>query len=229
MREVKKTRYFFAAILTILIFAFGLLLGFYLENVRISEMYEELKVEKIEFSDLELQDRYVNFLGKKGQCDRLYQIFYDSMSELDDKRIRLENYFDMSQVKTEEYNTLKREYTISSLNYWILSQQIKEYCDGDFGIILYFYGDDTQCPSCSDMGTHLTYIKRLLESNVLIFSLDSNLEGTVQTLKKVYDVKDYPTLIINEEKYGYMNNREILEKLCEEGNYEECGEFNQNE
>ncbi len=223
MRDVKKTRYVFAALLTIFIFAFGLLLGFFVENARISEMYEELQVEKIEFSDLELQNRYVSYLAERGQCDRLYRVFYESMSDLDDKQIRLENYFDMAQVKEEEYQRLKREYTISSLNYWILSQKIKDYCGGDFGIILYFYGDDTQCPRCDDMGTHLTYIKRLLESDVLIFSLDSNLEGTVQTLRRVYGVEEYPTLVINENVYeGYMNNQEILDILCQEGEFDEC-------
>jgi hypothetical protein len=222
MRKISKTRYVSAALLTFLIFFFGLLLGFFFENVRISKMYEELQVKKIEFTDLNLQNKYIDYLSDSSNCDAMYGLYYKSMEDLDDKRIQLENYYNMAKIKTDEYLNLKKEYTISSLEYWLLAEKLKNQCNSDYSIILYFYGTEQQCEKCDDQGVHLSYIKKMLNDKVLVFALDSNMKGTIDLLKETLDVKSLPTVIINDKKFNYINNVEILDELCSKYNYSVC-------
>lgn len=224
-KQISWLRHASILFLTIVIFTIGVLIGGNVEQLRVQNLYTQLQEQDIEYQTLITESQYIDYIvGIKEQndnisCDLIEGAYYTSIANLDDSRIKLENYINTGSVKTEEFARLKDHYSNIQINYWILANKINNLCDGDMNPILYFYGDDKKCPSCEDQGVHLSYVKQKLKDDVLIFSLDIQKEGAIKLLAQKYEINSYgvPAIVIDEEVYGYSTNEEIFDILCEVG------------
>jgi len=223
MRErVRKSRYIAAFIITALIFFFGFLLGYSFKNMRGDALDNALNEQNIEYSNLLLQYQYISELEEEENCAFLNNVFQESLQRLNLNSELLQTYGNQKKLKQDDYSKLRQQYTISQIDYWLLARKLKNSCNLDYSIILYFFNDEENCPSCEDQGIHLDYVKRKLQDDVLIFALDGSEEGIVSLLKTNYDVVDYPTLIINERKFGFTHNQGILAESCRGKETEAC-------
>ena len=136
--------------------------------------------------------------------------------ELDKMRERLEKYNEATYSgNNEEFNLLRREYTLAELRYWMFVKQAKEICPMDAVTLLYFYG--AGCESCGAQGTILTHLKSKFENKLLVFALDADFkdEAMIDILKASYEIKVVPTLIIEDKKYEDMQTEgQILKVIC---------------
>lgn len=220
--KINKLRHFSILFLTIIIFVIGVLIGGDVEQLRVQNLYTQLQEQDLDYQNLVTESSYINYLtdskeyGKNISCDLILGSYYYSIVNLDDSRLKLENYINTGSVKEEEFARLKEHYSNIQINYWLLANQIQNLCPNEkLNIILYFYDEDKKCPSCEDQGVHLSYVKQKLKDNVLIFSLDSQKEGPIKLLKQRYgvDSREKPVLVINNEIYGFSNNNEIFDIL----------------
>lgn len=226
MRQVTTKRYIIAGILTLLIFILGVLLGMVIEGKRISYIENLYQKQQVEFSSTQLQYAYLNALAedeKSGNgegsdsCQNVFKKFDFNLKQLGEASDKLQSYAANNRISSEEFQLLKRQYTIELLRYWLFSKQVQDICGEDFVRVLYFFSDDKKCPQCADEQAVLTYLKNKFNQKILIFAIDESLteEQMVKLLKLQYEIDAYPTLIIEDVKYeGFVSADEMLATIC---------------
>ncbi|MBA3064388.1 hypothetical protein FP803_03035, partial [Candidatus Woesearchaeota archaeon] len=65
VRELNKKRYFIAALLTLFVFVLGLMLGLVIEGKRVQYIESMNRIEKLDYSSLQLQYAYIDQLSQE--------------------------------------------------------------------------------------------------------------------------------------------------------------------
>ncbi len=231
MRQISKKRYLIAGLLTFFIFTLGLLLGLIIENERVDYISSLYKQENVGLESSQLQFSYLETLNDKDMCPVVFELLDKNVKTSDNTRIKLENYNNDRTIKGEDFEILKKEYSLSLIRYWMLAKRAKDICNVDVVRVLYFYSDDEECPKCGDQATVLTYMKTKLKENLLVFALDSKFEEQepmIGLLKRQYKINKYPTLIIEDDLIeGFIDKQNLIGELCDnyEGNHSACQEI----
>lgn len=227
MREFSKKRYLLALLITSLIFVFGLMLGLVIEGVRISYLEEFNIRQAMDYQSLQLQYQFIDQLGQEKNCGAISKTFDLAVDSLEGARQRLENYNQDATIKSGDFDILKREYTIAQLRYWMLAKKTKDLCNMELSTVLYFYTTEENCPDCNPQAFILTYLKKVFKDRLLNFALDGEYEKEpmIKILREAYEVDEYPTIIIDDTKFGGLTSKDsVLAEICK--NYdprlEEC-------
>lgn len=216
-RQVSTRKYVVAAIITLMIFSLGLLLGLLIEGSRVSYIDSKSREQNIEFNSIQLQYAYLEVIAQEKNCEAVYQTFQDNLHSLDQARIRLENFDKDSKISDDEFNLLKREYILAQIKYWLLSVRTKQVCKESFASILYFFSDEKECPLCDRQAFVLTYLKKKFADNILIFSFDAKTsnEPMVDLLVKAYGITEFPSLVVEGQMMsGFSDKEDILARIC---------------
>ncbi len=214
--KINRSRYILALFITALVFVSGVFLTFLLNNERADFISQESRVQNLNFDSLQMQYLYMDMVKSEGNCEAATATLEKNIIELDKMRERLEKYNEATYSgNNEEFNLLRREYTLAELRYWMFVKQAKEICPMDAVTLLYFYG--AGCESCGAQGTILTHLKSKFENKLLVFALDADFkdEAMIDILKASYEIKVVPTLIIEDKKYEDMQTEgQILKVIC---------------
>lgn len=217
IRTISTKKYIMAAIITIGIFSFGLLLGLVIEGKRVTYIESISKQQNLEYSSLQLQYAFMDQLSKEENCEAVLKTFESNIKNLESARKRLEEFNDNSKITKEDFNSLKREYVLAQVRYWLLARRTKNLCKTEISTILYFYSNDAECPDCGKQAFVLDYLKKLFKDKLLIFSFDAQQqdEPMIPILKHTYNITKYPALVIEENRFeGLMDKRMILKEIC---------------
>ncbi len=223
MREqVNYLRHLGVLFVTLIIFFLGVFIGNDVENLRVQNLYTQLQEQDLEYQRILAESNYLDYLieskslGKNVSCNTIKGSYYTSIENLDDSRLRLENYINTASVNEEEYYRLKSHYENVQINYYITASKISSLCEDELNVILFFYDEEKECPACEDQGIYLDYVKKKLGDDVLIFSLDSQKEGPIQLLAQAHNVyfSELPIIVINGEAFDFSDKDEIFEILC---------------
>lgn len=224
-RTLRKRRYIAAFFITLLIFILGFLGGIVLDGERASYINSQATQQRVEYSSLQLQYQLIDEIRQDGDCAALQTTFNQNIKSLENSRIRLESYQQDSATNEQEYQVLAREYTHAQMRYYLLAQSIQNLCDSEISSILYFY--DQNCSECDNQAFVLTYLKRLIGDNLLVFSFNRELaqqEPTIQLLMNRYQIEDFPSIVVNGQTYqGLQSRNKLLDELC--AGYSEEHEF----
>ena len=225
--QLRKRRYLAAFVITALIFVLGFLAGLVIESQRTAYLAEAYNQQRIEYSSLQVQQQLIEEITRDEDCQALQKIFEQNINNLESARLRLETFQDAATLRKGEFEMLAREYTHAQIRYYLLAQRNQELCGKDAATILYFYTETADCPRCEDQAFVLTYLKRLAQDKLLIFSFNEQLaeqEPSIQLLVNRYAVEEYPSIVINNElRSGFTPRNDILEEIC--GWYQEEHSF----
>ncbi len=216
------SRYAIAGFVVFMVFVTAFMLGTYMEGVRNESLRVNIEEQRNELNDLLLQYQYISELEKQQNCEALAVIFHESLEQLDTQSQRLQGYEEQRKLENSDYKRLRKAYTVSQVNYWLLAKRLKDLCGMQYSDILYFFSSPKNCADCENQGIHLDYVKKRLGDEVLIFALDGSEEGIIALLKANYEVERFPTLVIDDVPYNYSTNEEIIEILCAENDYGWC-------
>jgi len=222
MRDMKRRRYVLAFIIAAALFFLGFFFGFIMDINRVSYFDQMNSEQQLNIRSLQLQYELLKGDGIQERCGAFRFLFDKYITELENNRARLDAYSKQSEVKVEEFDTLKRQYVLSQINFWYIARSFKEACpnSSDFVTIMYFYSNNQICPDCDSQATILNYYKSILKENLLIFSFDdqfSQTEPLIGLLEGIYDIKSYPGLVINSNIYQSFVPKENLSlTLCSE-------------
>ena len=211
-REIKKYRYLFAALFTILIFATGILFSNLVDDYRSSELENEVRND---VTDLESQQLQLNYLERQENCRVLQAGLNEVLKGYNERLDRVESYEENSLFKAERFEDIRRQYVLAGIRYWIFAQDLKSKCD-DYNpdTILYFQKQD--CPECDSTGKELSRIKKTQGEQALIFTIYTDIQDSmIRILEKEYEVQKTPTVIINEEKKleGDLSRTQIEQEM----------------
>lgn len=218
-RKFNKNRYWVAFLITLAVFSIGMFFGFWMDTERLDYMTELSNTQELNYRSLQLQYQLISDDVLKDECQAIKGLFDTFIVELEQSRERIDVYSTDASVKKTEFEQLLRRYTLSQINFWYISNKFKEQCpkSSDYVTIVYFHSNPAQCPKCTEQGAILDYFKLKLKQNILIFAISENteMEPTVNLIKKSYNVTSYPSLIIdNDIVTGFIAKEELREILC---------------
>ena len=196
--------YLTALVIAIIIFISGVVTGLFLLEFRNSRIEKDVKQLNIKAFDMSLQ---LLMLEKFRNCrtfNEALNAILEDMGEIESKLAEIEN---SNGLNKYEFKELRENYQLLSLKYLLILKSFPE-CIRNRTVIIYFYTDN--CNSCENEGIILTHIKKKYGNSILVFPFDHSLNlSSIRMLESQYDVSQFPTLIINERKYGYLSKPEL--------------------
>ena len=226
MQEQKKRNYIilFAIIASIVLYLSGVLSGLYANKIVEKSTAKDISSLKLETSkDLDILQRYVNFLDTNLKNMQLEQTFTESLTEeemcsfsiisINELFNQLSYYWDRLPYRieeyerynepVEEYNLLKQQYAHLSIRTWIMARSQHEKCNIDLVHGLYFYSAD--CEECIKQGEQLDKLNSMVTEagrEIVMFPIDFYLEQPiVNNLKEYYGINFTPAIIINDKVF----------------------------
>ncbi len=197
-------------LLTIVIFSAGILLGSYNTSKKVStviDLSNQLQTQTLGI-EVEYDILAENICQNK---DVLY--LTSELFDLSEKLDFMENQLGSNNDQVSE---LKKQYFILEARHWMLAKKrVKDCLNNDKGvnntIVLYFYSNQGDCPQCSEQGAVLSYLHKKYKG-MKIYSFDSNIDSpVVNVLKNLYDIKNTPSLVINNEAHeGFLNTDDFI-------------------
>ncbi len=214
-RTFSKDKYLIAAIITLLIFALGLTLGFIIDEKRYSLIEEANMEQEAKYLSLQVQYLYLNsFRSYNNSCPILSATLKETVQDLSDTLSEVIAYEEEEKVTDKRKEVVMRRYTLDNLRYWLLAQEGKKECHLDLVTILYFYSSN--CPSCPNQGTILTFFKKQFGEKVLIFPINLDFrskEPMIEIAMAQFNITKYPTIVIDDKKYEGVIKKEELEPI----------------
>lgn len=212
-RELSSRKYLLAFILTMIIFAGGIIAGIILENARINDARQINLQEKVNLRSLQLQQAHID--SGIADCNSLHAILENNINELTRKMAVVIDYQKKAIFNEGEFNLQLQDYFLTEIQFYLISKEIDKKCTQDSVKILYFYDQN----ELETQGRILSYLKKKFGSKILIFSLDSGFiqEPMIDILLTSYNINSFPSLVIDDTVYqGHRNVRELMTDLCNE-------------
>lgn len=195
MSEIKKYRYLFAALFTILIFTTGILTSNLIDDKRQSALQDTLEDDA---ADLQSRQLMMNYLDNKDSCEMRKEGLSQIVEGYNDRLERVQSYEENSFFQSGSYENLRRRYVLSGIEYWMFAEETKKECPSyDPNTILFF--TEQGCDSCARQGETLSDIKRVYGEDVLVFVIYTDLEDSmIDLLKEEYNVSSPPGVVLNQ-------------------------------
>src|SRR3989338_7492037 len=125
-RKVSTKKYVIAFILTIIVFAGGVLLGIMLEGARLSDARQITLKEKTDLLSLQLQQRYI--ASGIADCEGLNQILEANINELGKKMTTIIGYEKKALLNEQQFRLQLRDYFLTEIQFLLISQEIDKKC-----------------------------------------------------------------------------------------------------
>lgn len=199
--------------ITSLIFSFGLLLGYYITELKIESIEFDIEKLKEEISTTELQF-FLSRINSKISCELLLTQVKQMTRRADRLAESIEIYERSKSLESSRFQRMKENHLITLLKNWLLLEGIKRNCDTNYTTILYFYSK--RCDNCPLQGFYLSYYKKLDLENLIVFPIEFDLEAKIVKILEIsYNITKLPTLIIDGEKHeGFLEREELREIFC---------------
>ena len=198
-----KHAFWQALIFAIVIFGIGLILGFFLESYRADQVQYNLVNSEVSLLDEQVRERLINDLNF--DCELAKQSTFDFADNIYDEALKLESYDSASKFNSDSFLVLHRRYDLLRTLLWSQSIELKETCEEDFHTVVYLYN---YRPEDIDTNSKQIFFSRLLldlklkypDEIILIPIAVNNDLASVDLIVQSYELVDFPTVIIDEEK-----------------------------
>lgn len=206
--------FIFSAIIALIIFLAGMLLGWSLDKFRESDILENIQINELNTQSYFLEKNFIK--NSENICDilnsRVVNLRY-TMTKIGSQLPANEEKSFWNQGVNLDY--LKRKYTISEVEFLMLLRDLNENCGKNYTPILFFYTKDDSISR--NQGYVLSWVNEKYQNNIVVFSFDKDYEDEplINTLKLHYGISSTSTIVIDEtiKKDGFVSKDEIDEIL----------------
>jgi thiol-disulfide isomerase/thioredoxin len=176
---------------------------------------EEVNMEQeVKYLSLQSQYLYLTAFDNYDNCPIISGALKNTVEDLSDSLSEVIASEEGKSGPNTRNDIITRRYLLDNLRYWLLAKESKERCNLDIVPILYFYS--SECPSCPNQGTILTYFKKVFGEQVLVFPINLDFrdqETMVEIVVSQFNVTRYPTVVIDNNKYEGVVLRDQLQKI----------------
>ena len=217
MRSFKKGRYFYVFIISVAIFFFGFLMGFAV-NTKKTEIIETMAKEQgLNTLSMQLQFTYLNYLNmsRKTNCETIKIALDENWKKLCEAYAKFVKYKDAKDSPKKEMKLLERNRLLNELRYWFLLKEAKIHCDFNNSVwVLYFFSEKLCKAKCERESAMLEYFKKLFGDRFLLFYINMDIEEPfIKMIYKEYNITEYPTIVVEGEKFGGEHSFEELKSI----------------
>jgi hypothetical protein len=205
-------KYAMAAILMVNLFFITLSVIDYMDMQRLLRFSNDLASFSTEAADLESSVMLIQLeQASPKYCavvDAAYQQKITRANELMERMLAYEraNMF-------AEFFALKRQFLLSNIQLWQVSEMQKQYCATGHSDILYIYSSNPSCQECQVQGKMLDSVRANC-SNVRTFVMDieENMT-TLDIIKMKYNITTAPSLVVNGKTYNKVLREDEIKAL----------------
>jgi hypothetical protein len=204
-------KYFFAFVITAIIFASAIFLSNYFSQKKIAEIRNIQ--DKISIDILSSETQF-SLLEESSCKDVGSGTLSKELGSLEDKLSTTER---ERGSNDPEVQTLKRYYALLEIKDYLLLNKISQKCRITPLSIIYFYSTDDSCQDCEREGYVLTDLRQEFPE-LRVYSFDYNHDlSAVKTLVTINKVADkLPALIIKDKiYYGFQGIDDIMKAIPE--------------
>ncbi len=207
-----------SAIISLLILIIGFSFGLYVESSRSDRIVESYKNYEIEALDLKLQNYYYQIMDSDS-CEKAIEQNFKFADDIYLRGIELERYEENSQI-TNELLTERKRYSLLKTELWLNTILLKKKCNAKFDTLTYIYSGD---PRTSAIVAEQKVISNILRSikeekgnNLILLPIAGDFDlNIVELQKRIYNIDELPSILINEKVvlYGFNSEEEIKSYL----------------
>ena len=207
MRRISWNKYALVFLMTFLIFVIGFLLSQQLSFKTSEEIFKTQKDVRNYLLSLNLQSEIASeYICRVDVFELTNEKFnLGAQIEILEKKFGKEN---------EIVKDLKQDYSLLSIRQWLLVKKVKEECNKDINIILFFYSNEINPPESESQGYVLDYFYEKYPDDVVIYAFDINEDNpALNTIKAIYGVSKPPSIVMNERLFSGFQSKEKIESL----------------
>ena len=185
-------------LITVVIFAIGLLLNYSFDFFRINAVLDVMREHEIGAEAYLVQQEFVSQFGGN-KCRVMEGSIHNLQEEIRKVGTELSTYGQLSFFKTRDFDYLKRKYFLLEVQFLTQLNSLSTDCGSQFIPILFFYEIDNDLSE--RQGFILSEVGKVYENQVAVLSLDKDYEDEplVRFLLQRYNVTKAPTIIIGDE------------------------------
>lgn len=186
-------------VLTVMLFALGILLNYGLDFIRLASINEVMNRHELS-TDSYLAEALFSDVFEGNKCSVMNARINDLKAEIRRVGVDLNSYSRFSFFNRKDFDYIKRKYFLLELRFLSLITQINQECNNPYFPVLFFYeiDDDTS----ERQGFILEEASRNFEDALVVLSIDKDYEDEplIQMLIQKYEVQTAPTLVIEDIK-----------------------------
>lgn len=218
-----KHAFWQALVFTVIVFIFGLLIGFFLEGYSADKIEQNLAQSEINVLDEQLRGDVIdNFdvdcsLAKENLFEFADNVYYEAL--------KLES-IDETDKFDRGFKLLHKKYDLLRLMIWQEAIDLKDNCDSEFNSIVYIYSYEDVENDFQRAAIQKTYSRILgqLKANypedVLLIPIAGDMDlASVDLILDSFGIEELPVIIVNEERIiSGVPTYDELEKVVLESN-----------
>jgi hypothetical protein len=197
-----KSAFWKALIATLIVFAIGFSVGYYMENTRIGNVEVAILNSEINLMDEQIKSNALQELNLN--CTASKESTFTFADRIYTEALKLEEYDSSNKLK-KTLTTFHRRYDLLRALLWTESTKIRKKCPDQFHTILYLYEYNSQSINTKAeqlaLGRLLLDFKYNYPNQILLIPMASNLNvETINVIMKNYNITESPAIIIDETK-----------------------------
>lgn len=217
MAKLQKYIFLQALIITLVVFNVGIFLGYKLESSRVDKINNWYIESDLDVIDQKIQNDLFDFI--EPDCDLITEKNIEFADKIYADALKINEYENANRISNEIVLQHKRFDLLRTI-FWINSIKIKNRCNSDYHIVVYFYQYNN--PSIEQKAKQkffsnlLAEVKQEKGNSIMLIPIagDNNLPS-VDLLLEEYDIKEFPTILIDESaKISEVNDiNDVLKYL----------------
>jgi len=208
-KKLRSSRYVAALFFTIAIFLTGLMVGNFISETKLQQVYDlqnDLRVES-------LGNELLFQLVSDNLCDNINLTSYTKeLSKIGQRLTYMETIYG---YQAPEVLSMKNYYTLLLIRHLLIAEKVNEVCGQNTPLVLYFYTNDG-CTDCEDQGLVLTNVHKnypLFNIYAFEYALDN---PALDFLKEKYNINQsrLPTIVIDSQvHYGFQSKQFLIDNM----------------
>ncbi len=217
MEKNRKSVFWQALVLTIIVFIVGVFLGISYEGGKIVEVNDYYVLSEIFLMDSFALTKIVDVMDMNSiDCGILIDKNIEFANRIYEEAYILEKY-EESEKLSETLMVLHRKYDLLRTLLWMNFKEIPNTCKKNISSVVYLYEhktEDLMIKATNEVwGRILFDLKQKVQDKIILIpiAVDSDL-ASLNILLSKYDIQEYPVVIIDEKVIYQIDSAEDLEK-----------------
>jgi len=205
-------KYAIAAILMVNLFFITLSVIDYMDMQRLLRFTNDLASFSSETADLESAVTLLRAEQPSSEyCAIIDTAYQQKITKTNDLMERMLAYERANMFA--EFFALKRQFLLSNIQLWQVSQMEKQYCATNHTDVLYIYSSDPACSECQVQGKILDFVRASCP-NVRTFVMDiKESMATLDMIKMKYNVTSAPSIVAGGKTYSKVLPADEIKQL----------------
>jgi hypothetical protein len=208
-----------AAVITIVIFSAGILVGMWLDGQRYIEIKNDITDLTIDWNDARLQSLYYQTVnGEKDFCAPALETNKHLSEKIFSRGEQLERYEEINRF-SDEVLEQKKIYALLQMQLWMNSVTLKKKCDANYTTALYFYSHYAEGIEEEQQDIQSSVLVDAIHrcnGTLVVFPIPIDMEiDSIDIIKLQFNITSVPAVLINEKTVldGLQTAEQISEQV----------------